>query len=155
MVWIVQRSDDAPDHPGQWVFPGGMLDEGETHLDAGIREIGQEVGLSEDELDILGFFAQNSFDPSYVTYVAVRTGDGPLNIDGYEIISSKQIPLRKLIALDDKKLISALRIVEPYKPLEIEDIKTGGSIALLLWALRNCVKGKRFDPNLLARFRMA
>ena len=42
---IVQRSYDDPRNPGQWEFPGGKIDDGET-LEAGlIREVQEETGF--------------------------------------------------------------------------------------------------------------
>ena len=38
------------DHPGQWAFPGGRIDAGETPEEAARREVSEEVGLTDLEL---------------------------------------------------------------------------------------------------------
>jgi 8-oxo-dGTP diphosphatase len=44
-VWTQKREDDGPFH-GLWEFPGGKVEKGETPLQAVIREINEEVGIS-------------------------------------------------------------------------------------------------------------
>lgn len=45
-VLLQHRSDDAPFFPGYWAFFGGGLEQGETSLDAVIRETGEELCYS-------------------------------------------------------------------------------------------------------------
>lgn len=44
-VLIVKRSLRENNHPGMWGFPGGGIDEGETPLEAVIRECEEEIGV--------------------------------------------------------------------------------------------------------------
>ncbi len=45
---LVRRGDGAPHHPGEWAFPGGMVELADRDLPATARrELAEEVGLSE------------------------------------------------------------------------------------------------------------
>lgn len=41
-------------HAGQWALPGGKLDEGETAVDAALRELQEELGLQLTPDHVLG-----------------------------------------------------------------------------------------------------
>lgn len=43
-VLLLQRSNDG-DHPGEWCFPGGKLEDGETPAAAAVRETKEETGF--------------------------------------------------------------------------------------------------------------
>ena len=51
---LTLRHDDLPHHPGQISLPGGGLDEGESPLDAALRETEEEIGVSRGEVRIIG-----------------------------------------------------------------------------------------------------
>lgn len=55
---VIQRGDT-----GNWALPGGMIDPGETPLQAAKREFKEEAGLDLDQVDLQGFF------PVYSGYV--------------------------------------------------------------------------------------
>lgn len=42
-VLVVKRKN--PPYQNQWALPGGYVDEGETFLEAAVRELGEETGL--------------------------------------------------------------------------------------------------------------
>lgn len=39
------RDNNTKCYPNKWCFPGGGLDEGETHIEAAVREVSEECGL--------------------------------------------------------------------------------------------------------------
>ncbi|MFH0936541.1 MAG: NUDIX domain-containing protein [Candidatus Woesearchaeota archaeon] len=49
---IVKRSKNSDIHAGLWVFPGGILEEGESIMDCLTREIKEEVNLNIDNKKI-------------------------------------------------------------------------------------------------------
>jgi 8-oxo-dGTP pyrophosphatase MutT (NUDIX family) len=55
MVLLTQRTAHLKEHSGQISFPGGKIDAGETPLQAALRETEEEIGLSRDTLDPLGY----------------------------------------------------------------------------------------------------
>lgn len=61
---VVKRAE--PPHLGLWAFPGGRVEEGESPLDAAVRETKEEVGL---KVRVEGIF-------DVVTYLPDQLGDG-------------------------------------------------------------------------------
>jgi len=55
-VIMTRRPDDMPTHPGDVVFPGGMVDPGdEGPVDTAMREACEEIGLPrENVVEVLG-----------------------------------------------------------------------------------------------------
>jgi 8-oxo-dGTP diphosphatase len=51
-VLVAQRSGGPYD--GQWEFPGGKVEPGETHLEGLVREIAEELGTTVEPEDFLG-----------------------------------------------------------------------------------------------------
>ena len=54
-VLLTQRASHLRSHSGQIAFPGGKIDEGETPLAAALREACEEIGLSPDAIEPLGW----------------------------------------------------------------------------------------------------
>ena len=51
---ITRRPQEMRRHPGQWALPGGRVDEGESLLEAGLRELREELAISLGPADVLG-----------------------------------------------------------------------------------------------------
>ena len=57
-VLLVRRNPAARFMGGAWVFPGGALDDGESHRGAGIRELAEEAGIALEGPDALLEFSR-------------------------------------------------------------------------------------------------
>lgn len=53
-VILTRRSSRLNNHKGEVAFPGGRVDEGETPLDAALREAWEEVGLPPESVRVIG-----------------------------------------------------------------------------------------------------
>ncbi len=53
-VILTKRPDHMRTHPGDVVFPGGRLEEGEAPEDTAKREACEEIGLPPDGVEIIG-----------------------------------------------------------------------------------------------------
>jgi 8-oxo-dGTP pyrophosphatase MutT (NUDIX family) len=51
---LCRRAAKLRRHAGQWALPGGRLDAGETHVEAALREVSEELGLTLGAEDVLG-----------------------------------------------------------------------------------------------------
>src|ERR1700681_670707 len=51
---MTRRTRDLRAHRGQWALPGGRCDEGETSIEAALRELEEELGLEPGPDDVLG-----------------------------------------------------------------------------------------------------
>ncbi len=55
-ILLTQRAQHLPDHPGQVSFPGGKIDKKDADpLDAALREAEEEIGLSRETVEPLGY----------------------------------------------------------------------------------------------------
>jgi 8-oxo-dGTP pyrophosphatase MutT (NUDIX family) len=53
-ILLTLRAADLRAHRGQWALPGGRCDEGETAVEAALRELREELGLELGPGDVLG-----------------------------------------------------------------------------------------------------
>src|ERR1019366_4359726 len=53
-VLLTMRAAELRAHRGQWALPGGRCDEGETPVEAALRELHEELGLELGPEDVLG-----------------------------------------------------------------------------------------------------
>ena len=52
-IILTIRSETIPSHKGQISFPGGKIEEGETPLEAALREVEEEIGINGNSINVL------------------------------------------------------------------------------------------------------
>ena len=52
--FLTKRSQDVENHKGQISFPGGVVEENESKMNAAIRETNEEIGVDKDVIKIIG-----------------------------------------------------------------------------------------------------
>lgn len=60
-VLLMQRDHDP--YEGQWVLPGGLVEQGETARTACEREVGEEVGIDVTAEQFVGLYDDPDRDP--------------------------------------------------------------------------------------------
>lgn len=53
-VLLLHRPSDMRSHPGQIAFPGGGIDEGESPVEAALREAHEELGIDPAQVRVIG-----------------------------------------------------------------------------------------------------
>lgn len=89
------RAADLRAHRGQWALPGGRCDEGETPVEAALRELHEEIGLALGPDDVLGLLDDYPTRSGYlITPVVVwTTTRGGISPNPAEVASVHRIPL--------------------------------------------------------------
>jgi 8-oxo-dGTP pyrophosphatase MutT (NUDIX family) len=95
---LTLRASSLRAHRGQWALPGGRCDEGETPIEAALRELHEELGLALGPKDVLGLLDDYPTRSGYlITPVVVwaRMSDG-LAPNPAEVASVHRIALDDL-----------------------------------------------------------
>lgn len=99
---LTRRTSRLKHHAGQWAFPGGRIDEGESAEDTALRELQEEVGLKLKRDSLIGrldnFITRSGF---IITPVVIWGGSGvDLTPNSAEVKSLHRIPLAEFMRED-------------------------------------------------------
>jgi 8-oxo-dGTP pyrophosphatase MutT (NUDIX family) len=99
---MTRRTRDLRAHRGQWALPGGRCDEGETSVEAALRELAEEISLRLEASDVLGILDDYATRSGYlITPVVVWAGANPrLRLNPKEVASVHRIPLTEIMRPD-------------------------------------------------------
>jgi 8-oxo-dGTP pyrophosphatase MutT (NUDIX family) len=98
-VLLTQRTDALPSHAGQISFPGGKIETGEDARAAALRETREEIGLSNDFIDPLGFLDPYRTGTGFRIFplVAIVRDGFHLTLDRNEVADAFEVPLSFLM----------------------------------------------------------
>ena len=107
-VMLTQRTAHLSKHAGQIAFPGGRQDEGETALDAALRETFEETGLAGEYITPLGYLDGYLTITHYmVTPVVALVREGfDLQAQPHEVDDIFEVPLAFLMNPENCKMQS-------------------------------------------------
>lgn len=124
-ILLTRRGGNLSEHARQWALPGGRIDEGETALEAAMREVSEEVGLTLSTDDLLGrlddYPTRSGYIISPFVFWAPTTQDPVANPD--EVASIHRISLRELARSDSPRFID---IPESDRP--VIQVPIGGDL---------------------------
>jgi len=92
---MVRRSTEASFMPGVWVFPGGIIESGETPEQCAARELAEEAGIEVgQEAELIGWsrwITPEAVPVRFDTYffVAVAAGHSQPQADGVEVSDAR------------------------------------------------------------------
>lgn len=122
---LCRRSAGLRTHAAQWALPGGRLDEGETVIDAALRETWEEVGVQFEADRVLGVLDDYVTRSGYVmTPVVVWGGPGvELDPNPDEVLAAYRIGLHELAREDSPRFVD---IPESDRP--VVQVPLGGDL---------------------------
>lgn len=99
-VLLTQRTAHLKDHPGQISFPGGRVeDEDASAIHTALRETEEEIGLSREHIEILGFLPEYRTGTGFQVTPVVGLVSPPFDLapDPFEVAEVFEVPLEFLL----------------------------------------------------------
>ncbi|NOX50532.1 MAG: CoA pyrophosphatase [Gammaproteobacteria bacterium] len=143
-LMLTRRSAKLRHHPGQWAFPGGRVEPGETLVQTALREMSEEVNVALDESRVLGvlddFVTRSGFA---MTPVVVWGGtDLQAKADPDEVQSIHRIPLQEFMRDDSPLLIESQTSEHPILRMPIGEDYIAAPTAAIIYQFREvCLLG--------------
>ncbi len=155
---LTRRASGLKAHSGQWAFPGGKMEKGETPEQTALRELEEEVGLSLDPDHILGRLDDFSTRSGYtIKPVVVWGGKGKrLTLNPEEVESIHRIPIEEFLR-EDAPILHQTGISEnPMLLMPVGDSWIAAPTAAIIYQFRevailgNSTRVAHFDQPVFA-----
>ena len=99
-VLLTQRTAHLRDHAGQVSFPGGRVEEEDlSAVHTALRETEEEIGLSRERIEVLGFLPEYRTGTGFRVIPVVALVEPPFDLrpDPFEVAEVFEVPLDFLL----------------------------------------------------------
>lgn len=142
---LTRRAANLRKHAGQWAFPGGRLDAGETVVETALREMAEEVSVALHADRVLGrlddFVTRSGF---VMTPIVVWGGERLATVaNPDEVASVHRIPLGEFMREDAPMLDVVASSEHPVLRMPVGDDYIAAPTAALIYQFREvCLLGR-------------
>jgi len=107
-VLLTRRANHLNAHAGQFAFPGGRIDAGESRIEAALRETREEIGMTLAPDAILGQLDDYPTRSGYLIspLVAWAEPDTPMQANPDEVAAIFRVPLMEIDQPDSPEFVS-------------------------------------------------
>lgn len=142
---LTRRSQHLRNHPGQWAFPGGRVDAGETLVETALREMQEEVDVALEQDRVLGvlddFVTRSGFAMTPVIVWGGPELEATPNPD--EVASIHRIPLLEFQREDAPMLVDTHTSDHPILRMPVGEDWIAAPTAALIYQFREvCLNGQ-------------
>lgn len=141
---LTERPSTMRRHANQFALPGGRCDEGETVVQAALREIEEEIGLSLSERDVLGTLDDFPTRSGYlITPVVVWAEDSAtLRLNPEEVAKAYRIPLDGFVTKDTVSFVSIKESLRPVIRIELMGYHLHAPTAAIIYQFCELLEGR-------------
>ena len=122
------RSSSIDSQPGDVCFPGGMVMPGEPTRDAALREMGEELLVRPDQVEMLGLMDVLGGSRLYVYPYAVLLNYYENTFSEDEVASVFRVPLTFFFEQDPERYYTTMKVI-PEEPFPFDRIYGGRDYA--------------------------
>lgn len=144
-LMLTRRSAELNNHPGQWAFPGGRLDPGETLTEAALRELREEVNVDLGPSAVLGLLDDFVTRSGFAMTPVVIWGGPHLQAvpSPAEVASIHRIPITEFFRADAPMLEEVDTSDHPVLRMPVGDDWIAAPTAALIYQFREvCMTGR-------------
>lgn len=135
---FTRRTDDLPSHAGQICFPGGRYHaDDESLIQTALREVEEEIGLSPDQVEVVGFLDSHETLNTGFTILPVvgyLRADFELAINPREVAEVFEAPLAYILDPKNQVLKSVERdgVLREFHAIEYGSHVIWGATAAMI-----------------------
>lgn len=145
---LCRRAAGLNRHASQWALPGGRLDAGESVVEAALRELDEELGVTLAEEAALGLLDDYATRSGYVITPVVVWGGGHLELrpSPDEVLAAYRIGLHELLREDSPRFVAIPESDRPVVQVPLGNDLIHAPTGAVLLQLRWLALEGRSDP---------